>query len=301
MIGIVAALAAGGVIGFMPRDSQVSEPRPGPSKPDPGGIKYDKPDKPAKLVKVPTEEERAAFLHNMLVDINTSPASLIERISGVGPGMAKKLVKYRDKNGPFKSFYDLDAVPGVGPTALKSLRAGIRPLEGGDLRATPSGPIDLNTATLEDLETINGISSKKAGDIINYRKENNGFGSVDELINVSGIGPKTLENLRPFLKASTLSKQAQILKDRAPAPKKKKSSSSSKKRKAKSSGKKININTASAKEIAAGLNGVGPKTAERIVAYRKENGKFSSVDSLTDVKGIGPKTLSKFSSQATVN
>lgn len=55
---------------------------------------------------------------------------------------------------------------------------------------------------------------------------------------------------------------------------------------------KININTASADQLEA-LQGVGPTIAKRIVEYRdkKESG-FSSVDELTEVKGIGPKTLS---------
>ena len=55
----------------------------------------------------------------------------------------------------------------------------------------------------------------------------------------------------------------------------------------------ININTASAGEIAASLKGVGLKTAEAIVAYRDTHGEFQSLDSLTMVKGVGSKTVSK--------
>lgn len=55
----------------------------------------------------------------------------------------------------------------------------------------------------------------------------------------------------------------------------------------------VNINTASAVEIATSLNGVGPAKAEAIVAYREENGPFVSVDQLTDVKGIGMSTIEK--------
>lgn len=56
--------------------------------------------------------------------------------------------------------------------------------------------------------------------------------------------------------------------------------------------KDININTAD-KELLILLPGIGPVTAEAIVAYRKENGNFKSVDELTKVKGIGDKTLVK--------
>lgn len=55
----------------------------------------------------------------------------------------------------------------------------------------------------------------------------------------------------------------------------------------------VNINSASAAEIAETLNGVGVAKAEAIVAYRDEHGKFDSVESLTEVKGIGPATIEK--------
>ena len=55
----------------------------------------------------------------------------------------------------------------------------------------------------------------------------------------------------------------------------------------------ININTASAVEIAAAMKGVGLKTADAIVTYRKANGPFKTIKSVTKVKGVGDKTLLK--------
>lgn len=53
----------------------------------------------------------------------------------------------------------------------------------------------------------------------------------------------------------------------------------------------VNINTASADEIAEVLQGVGAAKAQAIVDYRDQNGEFASVDEIAAVKGIGPSTL----------
>lgn len=54
----------------------------------------------------------------------------------------------------------------------------------------------------------------------------------------------------------------------------------------------VNINNASADELSA-LPGIGEKKALAIVEYRELNGKFLSVEELSNVKGIGPKMLAK--------
>ncbi|MFP4446072.1 MAG: ComEA family DNA-binding protein [Desulfosudaceae bacterium] len=55
---------------------------------------------------------------------------------------------------------------------------------------------------------------------------------------------------------------------------------------------KININTATAEELTA-LNGIGQVYAARIVAYRQTHGKFTSLDELKNIKGIGDQTIEK--------
>lgn len=62
-----------------------------------------------------------------------------------------------------------------------------------------SNLVNLNTATEADLQTISGIGAKRAADIIAYREANGGFKSVDDLNNVSGIGDKTMESIRPYV------------------------------------------------------------------------------------------------------
>lgn len=55
----------------------------------------------------------------------------------------------------------------------------------------------------------------------------------------------------------------------------------------------VNINTASAAEIAETLQGVGESKAQAIVAYREQHGQFESADALSSVTGIGAATVDK--------
>jgi competence protein ComEA len=55
----------------------------------------------------------------------------------------------------------------------------------------------------------------------------------------------------------------------------------------------VNVNTADAKTIADSLSGVGLKKAQAIVDYRDKNGVFKTVDDLSNVSGIGAKTIEK--------
>lgn len=60
--------------------------------------------------------------------------------------------------------------------------------------------ININTAGSSQLQQLNGIGPAYADRIIEYREANGGFDSIDELVNVKGIGEKRLENIRPFIK-----------------------------------------------------------------------------------------------------
>jgi competence protein ComEA len=62
--------------------------------------------------------------------------------------------------------------------------------------AAADGPISLGTATLEQLDTIEGIGPITAQNILDYRDEQGGLSSVDDLDEISGIGPATMESLR---------------------------------------------------------------------------------------------------------
>ena len=59
-------------------------------------------------------------------------------------------------------------------------------------------PVNINTATVRELDALPGVGEVIAQRIIDYRSTNGPFQSVDELINVKGIGEKTLAKIKPY-------------------------------------------------------------------------------------------------------
>lgn len=85
--------------------------------------------------------------------------------------------------------------PPVSETVAPSApTASLAPSESG---------IDLNAATEAELDGLPGIGPSKAKAILAYREEHGHFRSVDELLEVKGIGPKLLERIRPLVHAGT--------------------------------------------------------------------------------------------------
>jgi competence ComEA-like helix-hairpin-helix protein len=80
--------------------------------------------------------------------------------------------------------------------ALSLLAAGL-PAK----KKPPSVPVNLNTATSEELQQVPGIGPVNAEKILQMRKAYGAFKSVDDLLAIKGIGPKRLEKMRKYLVA----------------------------------------------------------------------------------------------------
>lgn len=149
-----------------------------------------------------------------VVDLNVAPAREIDRLPGVGPALAVRIVDYRARNGPFGSLAGLDSVSGVGeatlariaPFAVFSGASAIAGRVGGAGPSThlvtgpPAAPkVQLNSATANDLAGLPGLGPGRARAIVAYREAHGSFASIDDLEKVPGIGPATVAKLRSSL------------------------------------------------------------------------------------------------------
>lgn len=155
---------------------------------------------------------------------------------------------------------------------------GARPTE----RATAAKPVNLNAADRAELLQIPGVGPAMVDTILAHRQKHGRFESLDELDTLPGIGPKTVEKLRPWLAIGPGSPRTLVSE---PVEK------LERKQPPKSTSTLINVNTASAEELQT-LPGIGPKLAERIIAERTKM-RFVSADDLDRVPGIGLKTVEK--------
>ena len=71
-------------------------------------------------------QEKAAKSQAMAIDINKATVNDLQRLPGIGPSLAKQIVAYRDKNGPFRRVEDLMVIKGIGFKKWKEIRPFVR-------------------------------------------------------------------------------------------------------------------------------------------------------------------------------
>ena len=146
------------------------------------------------------------------IDPNTAGEEDLDRLPGVGPAVAGRIVQMRQDHGPFAGPADLLSVPGVGPAILARITPYLewpnRPPPSGSARPPRPGTdpadgkparLDLNRAGPRELERLPGIGPVLAQRILVLREKVGRFRRLEELQSVQGIGSATIERLRPFV------------------------------------------------------------------------------------------------------
>ncbi len=87
-------------------------------------------------------------------------------------------------------------------TANPSFAVDAKPNANAAAESRLVGVVNVNTASVEQLDLLPGVGPVRAGAIIEQRKASGGFKQVDDLMQVSGIGERALESMRPHVAVS---------------------------------------------------------------------------------------------------
>ncbi len=130
----------------------------------------------------------------ILFDLNTVSAEELEKIKGIGPVKAASIVEFREKNGPFCCLEMLTEVSGIGETTLNSLKVFLY-VSGDECVHSGTLKVNVNRADENELIKLTGVGPVIAAAIIEHRNLHGPFRDGNDLINVRGIGERTLENI----------------------------------------------------------------------------------------------------------
>ena len=128
------------------------------------------------------------------INVDLAPAGELARLPKVGPRLAKTIVADRQAHGPFGSLGGLDRVAGIGPGLLKTI--GPHVVFGGASAQRAPVPLNINTASLAELDALPGIGPAKARAIVRYREEHGEFAAVEGLAGVPGLSRAVLARLK---------------------------------------------------------------------------------------------------------
>ena len=148
-----------------------------------------------------------------------------------------------------------------------------------DTGGASGGLVDLNTAPLSGLMSLPGIGEKRAAAIIAFRETNGPITSADDLLEIDGFGPATVDNIRPFVAQSTTERSGKVTAgddssaDAGAAP-----------------GEPVDLNSGSLLALMS-LPGIGETRAAAIIRFRELNGPIKSADDLLEIEGIGKATV----------
>lgn len=142
--------------------------------------------------------------YQITYDLLNATRQELQMIPGIGPKRAADIIAYREEYG-FIQLTDLKRVKGIGEATFQRIAPffqAIDPTEHftrseADSCQQNGFPIDLNRASEKDLTRLKGIGPARAKQIVALRDSLGGFHTCEALLQIKGIGPKTLEKIKP--------------------------------------------------------------------------------------------------------
>lgn len=128
------------------------------------------------------------------LNINTASEADFAILPGVGNVTAHRIVKLREDSSGFKSIAEIKRVKGINEDLFQKIEPSLTLSDKSNLRVV----IDINSATIEALKRLPGISEKEASLIIEYRDKSDGFEKVED-IPFAGIDIEQYDEIKDLI------------------------------------------------------------------------------------------------------
>lgn len=129
-----------------------------------------------------------------ILDLNLSDSAAWESLPGIGPGYARRIIRYRERLGGFISSEQVGETYQFPDSVFQRIRPWLKVDGEGSVRQ-----LDLNAASIDTLGRHPYCGFAKARVIVRYREQHGSFKSVDELLNIQVLDSQWIARIRPYL------------------------------------------------------------------------------------------------------
>ncbi|MGX5688130.1 ComEA family DNA-binding protein [Arcticibacter tournemirensis] len=129
----------------------------------------------------------------VVVDLNSADSATLQTVRGIGPVLASRIVRYRDRLGGFCRKEQLREVYGIDSVRYSSLEGQIIVNPG------PVRKLNFNTATFDDIKGYPYLSYKQMNAIIQYRKQHGPYSGINDLKKIAILNEEILRKIAPYL------------------------------------------------------------------------------------------------------
>ena len=150
--------------------------------------------RPAPVAKEP---ERTSYaprsVAKLQIELNTADSALLTQLSGIGPALASRTIKYRNRIGGFADISQLSEVYGINQDLIERLAPQLS-ADSSFIRKIP-----VNTATYRDMIAHPYLNDQQVRGILNYLRLQKRINSLDELVRNNILKREDAEKVRPYL------------------------------------------------------------------------------------------------------
>ena len=129
----------------------------------------------------------------VIIDVNHADSAELEEIKGIGPALARRISKYRDRIGGFYRKEQLLDVYGLDSNRYNEIKDQVK------LGPAVYKTVNLNTAQFEDMKRVPYLSFKQMNAIIQYRKQHGSYATSADLKKIVILNPELIERISAYI------------------------------------------------------------------------------------------------------